>query len=767
MFKTIYIIIFLFLSTEYIKAQEIITGTIHSKGNTPIEMATVTLLSSDSTFIAGGITDQTGLYSITSSKVPSFIRVTSIGYADYFSKWCPEITLQEEITNLQEVVISSRRPQMKFKNGNLVMQVTGTQLAKETKISSLLRKIPGLTDNGNGGILTIDGNVPTIYVNGRKVEDLAEISSIDIKTIKNIELDNTPGARYGGNIKAVLNIETIKPGEGMSLLFDTYEQFNHAFSHDHKFDVSYTKNQLTIFGGLNYSDYRRKSYQDISTDIYKETEGVENIKEILKGDNISDKTFGFNTGIDFNSGEKLSGGFKYIGTFIKPRYFTSFESNASWYNLGQHNSIIGNSQTIDNTSKHHLNAYLQYKHNNKLTTQVYADLFSTSGDRCQNTYETSDSYRDSITSLQTHSNYTLASVNPIVNYSLAKNSSLQFGSEYTGVWGKTKLDYIESGNGSKYNTSENTFGVFSNFSIQSGHIFIKLGLRYEWVKSIIDNLTEGKDDFHRTYGNLLANLTASIRWSNTSHTLTLNTSVNRPSFGCLNNYAYYINQYSYQEGNPTLKPATTYQLKYDFLFKFLYFSLSYKYTKDYIGMYFYNSSDHPNAFITTWVNYESRQQLLATLNMHKAWDSYESSLTLSGIYSKIGLGNFTSNIKEQPQLCVTFNNTISLPYDISLNIEYLFKSRCTRDYYTHRSKNIFNIHISKSLCNNQLELDIFGDDIFRNNISRYNGTINNITISQYEDQDRRAIGVELIWRLHNYKKKYKGKTSGQNVINRL
>ena len=141
------------------------------------------------------------------------------------------------------------------------MQVTVTQLAKETKISSLLRKIPGLTDNGNGGILTIDGNVPTIYVNGRKVEDLAEISSIDIKTIKNIELDNTPGARYGGNIKAVLNIETIKPGEGMSLLFDTYEQFNHAFSHDHKLDVSYTKNQLTRRSDI--SSQLKKSYKQI------------------------------------------------------------------------------------------------------------------------------------------------------------------------------------------------------------------------------------------------------------------------------------------------------------------------------------------------------------------------------------------------------------------------------------------------------------------------------------------------------------------------
>ena len=87
--------------------------------------------------------------------------------------------------------------------------------------------------------------------------------------------------------------------------------------------------------------------------------------------------------------------------------------------------------------------------------------------------------------------------------------------------------------------------------------------------------------------------------------------------------------------------------------------------------------------------------------------------------------------------------------------------------FTFKPTHVLNINLTKSFLKNKIELGIYAEDVLNQNIARYSGNINNINMWQYEDQDRRNIGIELTWRFNSYKNTYKGKTSGQKVINRL
>lgn len=64
-------------------SQVIYSGrVISSEDKAPIPLANIVLLAQDSSFIAGGVTDELGRYSITTEqgKVPQWIRATCIGY---------------------------------------------------------------------------------------------------------------------------------------------------------------------------------------------------------------------------------------------------------------------------------------------------------------------------------------------------------------------------------------------------------------------------------------------------------------------------------------------------------------------------------------------------------------------------------------------------------------------------------------------------------------------------------------------------------------
>ena len=198
-----------------------IKGRILDENNAPLDFANVVIYC-DSTFIAGGISDAEGLFSIpTDTDCDLKAKVSFAGYESITadvpkSGEIGDITLHPSAVELGEVVVKASRPTTTMKGNALVTNVEGSSLAIAGTANDVLARVPMVIDNG--GTLEVFGKgSPAIYINGRKVNDLQELSQLNSGDIKNVEVITNPGASYAADVKSVIRIRTKAPkGDGFS-----------------------------------------------------------------------------------------------------------------------------------------------------------------------------------------------------------------------------------------------------------------------------------------------------------------------------------------------------------------------------------------------------------------------------------------------------------------------------------------------------------------------------------------------------------------------
>ena len=109
-------------STLQMQAQVInkLTGCIKDSNHTTIEGATVIVQKIDSTFMAGTITDKSGIFSFTNVEIPYRLIIQHLAYENYMLSSSQEnlgdIILKETDNLLNEVVVKAERPIAKFEN---------------------------------------------------------------------------------------------------------------------------------------------------------------------------------------------------------------------------------------------------------------------------------------------------------------------------------------------------------------------------------------------------------------------------------------------------------------------------------------------------------------------------------------------------------------------------------------------------------------------------------------------------------------------------
>ncbi|WP_288860566.1 TonB-dependent receptor plug domain-containing protein [uncultured Bacteroides sp.] len=91
----------------------------------------------------------------------------------------------------------------------MVTQVQNSSLASAGTANDVLRKTPGVVDDGDG-LKVLGRGTPEVYINGRKVRDASELDQLASGNIRNVEVVTNPGARYDASVKAVIRIQTKK-----------------------------------------------------------------------------------------------------------------------------------------------------------------------------------------------------------------------------------------------------------------------------------------------------------------------------------------------------------------------------------------------------------------------------------------------------------------------------------------------------------------------------------------------------------------------------
>jgi CarboxypepD_reg-like domain len=167
--------LFIFLLGNLIQAQSTITGTILDKTSRPVAYANVILKTQSSATITGfAHTDKDGNYILKTTQTGNFeIRFSAMSYKtatfplfiENNKNYTQNIILQEEVTILNEVIITSEQPII-IKKDTLIIDAKAFVKGNEIVVEDLLRKMPGLNISEDGTVKVGNQEVEKIMVGG-------------------------------------------------------------------------------------------------------------------------------------------------------------------------------------------------------------------------------------------------------------------------------------------------------------------------------------------------------------------------------------------------------------------------------------------------------------------------------------------------------------------------------------------------------------------------------------------------------------------------
>ena len=247
-------------------------GRIIDEKGEPMPYVNVVLLSlPDSAFVQGAMTDMDGVFKIVTNVNQGLFKVTSVGYQTVYINAGQNLAIQmkEDSRLLQEVVVKGQLPKTHLKGDAMRTTVAGTILEKAGTINDALSKIPSLEAERDGGVKVLGRGDAEVYINGRRVQDMKELSRLRSDQIQHVDVVQNPGARYAASVKAVVRI-TLKKAQGEGLSFQNSTQFMYQYggSLNDNFTANYRTGGLDVTGPFWVGTYKHYTGLQVNDMLY-------------------------------------------------------------------------------------------------------------------------------------------------------------------------------------------------------------------------------------------------------------------------------------------------------------------------------------------------------------------------------------------------------------------------------------------------------------------------------------------------------------------
>ena len=212
----------------------------------PIDFATVSLYDKVSgKLITGTTTDNGGTFELRSAKSNIYIMVGFIGYStEQVESYKIEgnkasfgtITLQEEVTQLEEIVVTADKSTTEFKTDRRVFNVGADLTSSGASALEVLNNVPSVNVDIEGAVTLRGSSGVQILLNGKPSviadEESGALGNITADMIEKVEVITNPSAKYeaegtSGIINIVLKKNDKKALNG-SVSINTGTPDNHS-----------------------------------------------------------------------------------------------------------------------------------------------------------------------------------------------------------------------------------------------------------------------------------------------------------------------------------------------------------------------------------------------------------------------------------------------------------------------------------------------------------------------------------------------------------
>lgn len=673
--------------------------------------------------------------------------------------------LTDSITyTLGEVVVKANPRVTTLKGNALLTRVSGTQLEHAGTANDVLTQVP-MVLGSDGNFEVFGKGSPAIYVNGRLLQDISELAQISSANIKNVEVVTNPGAKYNASVKAVINITLKAPqGDGFSGLARIQGAMQKYGRTMDQLNIKYRTGGLEVFANFGYMAGKHEDVNKI--DMLTRSSVIWN--QIMKqnGHAVINDFYG-KIGFSYLFNQHHSIGAYYTNGFKKINSRHSGFSQIIADGTAYDKLSVGIKEKSNMVPKHHANLYY-----NGMVSKLGIDfnmdfMWQKKTSDLINT-ETSDSFEDALVTSGTTNHSRLFAEKLVFSYPVWKGA-IEFGEEFTSS--RFATDYATDASllqSACSRVDENNIAGFIQLSQRFGMWNVGAGLRYEHVAFKYLENGQRRSDMDRTYDNVFPMLSVSTMIQNVQMALSYTHRTQRPSYSALDGTIDYINRFTFEGGNPYLKPEKIHNVQLSGTWNYFFGQLSYSYKKDPVLNTTVPYGDNGEIKLITKENFPKVQQLEAFVGGQFRIGIWQPKVN-AGIIKQwltIDYDGHRSSL-DNPIGLIQFQNAVHLPGDIWLNLDMQWMSAGNGENAKISSTSYMNAKLYKSFFNNSFSVTLEANDIFNKNLRDFTLYNKDVTIFKTTNITNRTFLLTFQYTFNATKDRYKGKGAGSNELNRF
>jgi len=759
-------------------------GLVVDEKGEPMPYVNVVLLSlPDSVFVQGAMTDEHGVFKIVTNVNNGVFKVSSVGYQTLYINAGEGITIQmkEDTQILGEVVVKSQLPKTHAKGDAMRTTVAGTILEKAGTVSDALSKIPSLEAERDGAVKVLGRGDAEVYINGRRVHDEKELSRLRSDQIQHVDVIQNPGARYAASTKAVVRI-TLKKAQGDGFGFHDSAQGVYQYGHTitNNLDVNYRTGGLDITASLWAGRYgHSKSRQENVLTYYA---GPDRIDGVSSKENYKNVWRGWSPQLQVNYMLDENHSF---GAFYKYDSHPSGGYSSLFYTDSYENNIFkerseSDINQDDKFTKHIFNAYYNGKAG-QLSIDLNIDgLFDDTqspGSTREVTTEAGGSPVNRSIQSNTVSSNNFWATKLIFGYPVMKGN-FSLGGEYSYNHRTDAYDFMATDavpvKATDTEINEKSAAVFAEYGRQFGKVFAQVGLRYEHLTNDYFNFGKKQDEVCRDYGDWFPTLVVSAPIGKVQLSLSYRRDIERPNYSNLTSSTVYINRYTYQSGNPYLRPTYTHSIVLNTAYKWMNLTLNYGRIKDAFTMSTEPYPGYTDPFISLVRPINSQEdydRLTVIASARPVIGCWHPTWSLVAMFQNYKSPTATGEVitLSQPWLNGSWSNTIELPRDLRLSADLEWATRGEyNNFHITKPRIVGSLGFQKDFSLRRLgslTADLRCIDIF--NTNKTDAVIYGYRDLTVHNPARRTFTLDLTWKFNEARSKYRGSGAGDKQKARM
>ena len=738
---------------------------ISSEDKAPIPLANIVLLAQDSSFIAGGVTDELGRYSITTEqgKVPQWIRATCIGYEDLlrpisrYPREGAEIILEVQTNQLQDVTVRAKRKAFTLKDGAFVANVAAVpSLRNSGSIDNLLNRIPFVQGSDGSFSVLGTGGEATLYLDGQRVQDASILQHLRSQDIASVEVINTPGAQYKASMNSVIKIHTIKKQNMTSLSASQYALLQNRLSTYTSVNVAHSN--ARAYWSFN-AGYSHTAMASGNSDYYSMPNGSGDLLETFSSSDMSNRSDFFMGGLGLNISSAKETNIGFVSNLkvgaakfdVASEGLIHKESGIVRLNTPYTSQI--DSRPYKSTSSLYYNGKI-----GATSVNVTDEILLGSGSNTSIYDEARTSAHAQTKGAQRYgmNSLMLSFQTPV------KGVKLGYGAELALSFNKNELQQTEQGIvtdviSSTVKNGQTLLGTFVDVRAQWLGLSWYAGLRYEYeASSYTQNgtrVTRQKPSPHF----LSPSFSLSYSGEDLQATLSYRKSLHRPAYSSLNNFTLLENQYVYQQGSPFLLNETNDALQLLATYKTLSFSASYNYVQNTSIAVLARHETKADVLLKRRINIPSYSTLSLGLEWSDSFGLYSPSVEVGFQKQLLKYSGLTF---DRPMLELSTSHYVELGKGWRMNADASYSSRSHSLFSEYSAQWSYSLMLSKEIGNFTFDLSL--QNLFLDNKQYRTRRMAGIFAQEIEAQDFSGASLNVSYRIHSLKAAYRNKNTSSD-----